>query len=347
MKPSELLPTLQALIPTKQSILLKGPPGTGKSSIVWQAASAIWNGATTASTVGGLPDVDWFNVIRATDRDPVDLRGIPYQENGCTLWAKPDLIAALTKSPAGVICIEELPQATPAVQCVLRELLLDRRIGGHKIPEDWCVIATGNRQEDRAGAGRLLSHVASSVIILDIEVSVDDWQNWALAAGIAPDIRAFIRFRPSLLWDFDPIRERNADPRAYERLSRVIDKVPQYAQLPVAAGCLGDGPAAEFLAFRQLYLQLPDPAVILANPTGTTVPTEPAVVYALIGALTERARAATDKELGALAQFAGRLSGEFGTLLMRDSLAVNPRFATLPTTMAWIRANAHLFAGAA
>jgi len=104
MKPSELGATLTALIPTRQPVFIKGAPGTGKSSIVWQAASACWNGQTAASTVGGLPDVDWFVTIRATDRDPVDLRGIPYQQDGYTLWAKPDLLASL-KDGGGVICV--------------------------------------------------------------------------------------------------------------------------------------------------------------------------------------------------------------------------------------------------
>jgi hypothetical protein len=35
-------------------------------------------------------------------------------------------------------------------------------------------------------------------------VNVEDWQNWTLTAGISPDLRRFIRFKPSMLFQFNP-----------------------------------------------------------------------------------------------------------------------------------------------
>ncbi len=350
MRPSDLSAALAALIPTRQPIFLSGPPGVGKSSLVYQAASAIYDGATLDSVVGGTPDVPWFVVVKAPDRDPVDLRGIPFVRDGATCWARPDLLDSMARSPAGgVLCIEELPQATAAVQCVLREILLDRRIGGHKIPDPWSVVATGNRQEDRAGATRLLSHVASACIQLPMEVSNEDWQTWALSAGIRPDIRSFLAFRPQLLHQFDPTRQLNPLPRTWEILSRVINCVADAHALPVATGCVGEGTAAEYLAFRRVWQQLPDPKTVLASADTCTIPTEPSVLYALTGALVECIRtltgAAQDKALAGIVRLAGRLPKAFAVVLMRDSVAVAPRLLSLPVAGSWLREHRSLLLG--
>lgn len=39
---------------------------------------------------------------------------------------------------------------------------------------------------------------------LEFEVNVEDWIDWAVQAGIAPEVIGFIRFRPALLHEFDP-----------------------------------------------------------------------------------------------------------------------------------------------
>ena len=342
MRPSEIAEALRAILPTKQPVFLKGSPGIGKTSLMFQAAAAIYNGGSNLSTVGGLPEYPWFVPISATDKDPVDLKGLPYVKDGHTYWSVPEIISALHPD-GGVICIEELPQATSAVQCVLRELLLDRSIGRKRIPDTWTVCATGNRKEDRAGAGRLLSHVASAVVNLDLEVSNDDWQTWALAAGISPSVRSFLRFRPGLLHKFDATKDQNTDPRGWERVSILENAIPESLAFNVYRGCVDEGPTAEFIAFRRLFTQLPDVDQLLAKASDYTVPSDPAVLYALVGAIVERARKADVKTLTAVATYAGRMAAEFATLLMRDTMAVAPKFSQIPETARWCKVNSALF----
>lgn len=38
---------------------------------------------------------------------------------------------------------------------------------------------------------------------LEFEVDVEDWIDWAVQAGIAPEVIGFIRFRSALLHEFD------------------------------------------------------------------------------------------------------------------------------------------------
>jgi hypothetical protein len=75
-----------------------------------------------------------------------------------------------------------------------------------------------------------------------------------------------------------------------------------------------------------------------------TVPTDPAVLYALTGALVERARTASDPQLNALGTFARRMPRDIATLLVRDTFGVNPRSCSQPAFSAWVQENADLFA---
>ena len=319
MRPSDVSKALAALVPTRRPIYLWGPPGVGKSSLVRQAAAGL-----------GLGLVD----VRATLLDPVDLRGLPRLDGDCAVWLPP---AFLPRSGEGVLFLDELAQAAPLVQAACLQLTLDRRVGEYELPDGWSVVAASNRQEDRAGTHRLISPLLNRFVHLDLDVSPEDWQAWAVAAGVAPAVRSFLQYRPALLAQFDPEANPRAfpTPRSWQFVSDVLPRTADDLLHPVVAGCVGDGPAAEFLGFLQLYRELPDLDSVLAKPDTTPVPREPAVLYALVGALVEKCRQAA-APLPAFVQYALRLPDEFALLALRDALAVNPKLAALPAVQRWI-----------
>jgi hypothetical protein len=320
MKPSEVMQTLTGLLPTRRPLYLWGPPGVGKSSLVRQAAQRA-----------RLPVVD----VRAVLLDPVDLRGLPRIEGDRALWCPP---AFLPREGEGVLFLDELAQAPPLVQAACLSLTLDRRVGEYVLPGGWSVVAASNRQEDRAGAHRLISPLLNRFVHLDLEVSHDDWHDWAVGAGVAPEVRGFLRYRPALLFQFEPgVSARAfATPRSWEFVSQVLAHTPRELLHPVVSGCVGEGPAAEFVGFARIYRELPDPDQVLANPATASVPREPAVLYALCGALVERCRKASQKVLTSFVQYVGRMPDEFGVLAMRDVLTVAPGLLTLPDAQAWL-----------
>ena len=319
MKPSDVTEALTALIPTRRPVLIWGGPGTGKSTVVRKAADML-----------GLALVD----VRATLLDPVDLRGLPRVNGKRTEWCPP---CFLPEDGAGVLFLDELAQAMPAVQAALLQLVLERRLGEYELPPDWSVVAASNRAEDRAGVHRLISPLLNRFVHLDLDVCPQDWQEWAVGAGVAPEVRAFLRFRPELLLSFDPSTNPRAfaTPRSWNYVSDVLRCTSPLLLHRVVAGCVGDGAAAEFVAYLQLYRQLPDVDAVLSNPNAIPLPKEPAVLFALIGALTARAR--SDRSLvPAFARVGMRLPDEFGMLALRDALAIDRTLVADPAVQQWV-----------
>lgn len=306
MTPSQIVSALRTLLDIRQPVFIWGPPGVGKSQVVAQVARER-----------GVALRD----IRAVLLDPVDLRGLPrITEDGRSLWCPPGFLPGTGDPEEGILFLDELNAAPPLVQAACYQLVLDRRIGEYVLPEGWRIVAAGNRDKDRAVTHRMPSALANRMVHLDFAISLDDWLFWAQGAGIRPEICAFLRFRPSLLHDFDPQSGAKAfaSPRSWEFASHILDSGPNpLLELELYQGTIGPVAAAELVGFLRIWRELPTVEAILANPAAADVPDEPAAVFALCEALALRAAPET---ITALTLYAERLPAEFSVLLMRDAL---------------------------
>ena len=132
LRPSEVAATLSLLVEARQPAMLWGGPGTAKSMIAQQVATA-----------GNRQYVD----VRALLLDPVDLRGIPWRDSdGRTRWAPPVFLPPTDDAGLWLINLEELPSCVPMVQAALYQLALERKVGEYALPEGASLIACGNRE---------------------------------------------------------------------------------------------------------------------------------------------------------------------------------------------------------
>ncbi len=308
MKASAISAALRVLVAAQQPVFVWGGPGVGKSAVTSQLAEAL---KIT------LQDV------RALLLDPVDLRGLPFLgSDGRSKWATPEF---LPQDGSGILFLDELNAAPAMVQASCYQLVLDRRLGEYTLPEGWAIIAAGNRDPDRGATTRMPTPLRNRFVHLDFEVDVQDWSEWAIQAGIRPEVIAFLRFRPELLSAFDRDANPFPSPRSWEFVSRILDSLDSTSnpavEHEVIAGAVGAGAATEFSAFLRMFRELPNIDSILLNPTQEPVPENAAAQYAVASAL---ARCASDTNFDRICLYLNRLPTEFRVLCVRDATLREP-----------------------
>jgi hypothetical protein len=325
MKASAIRGALRTLVNARQPVFLWGGPGIGKSAVVHQLAAIL---------KVALQDV------RALLLDPVDLRGLPFLgQDGRSKWATPEF---LPQDGAGILFLDELNAAPAMVQAGCYQLVLDRKLGEYTLPEGWAIIAAGNRDSDRAVTTRMPTPLRNRFVHLELEVDLQDWSEWAIEAGVRPEVIAFLRFRQELLSAFD--RDANAfpSPRSWEFVSRILDATPdQSVEHELVAGAVGSGAATEFSAFLKTFRELPNIDAILLNPLKEPVPENAAAQYAVASAL---AHCATYTNFDRICTYLGRMPTEFSVLCVRDASLRQPAVQHTPAFTKWATTNHHVLA---
>ena len=192
----------------KQSILLLSAPGVGKSDAVRQAAAAA--GLECRSLLG-------------TQIAPEDVSGIPRIVGERSVFCPPRIL--LPEEPEKFcLFLDELPACSPDIQKAFYSLLLERRLGEHKLPVGTWVVAAGNRAEDRSLVRTLSAALINRAIILQVRVDVREWVRWAVENGIREDIISYILLVPNALQRSIPdLPVPFSTPRAWASLSQALD----------------------------------------------------------------------------------------------------------------------------
>lgn len=318
MRATLLKETLKSLFPIQRTVSIEGAPGGGKTTIVHEIANEL--------------DVPCTEVHMPTML--VEDFGIPTLSGDRLEYKLPHWYPIKGKSPErGILLFDDRNQASNDLQKVLANICQARTLHGVPMPDGWQVISTGNRQSDRAGANRILSHLRNRETVLEYDTHLDDFTSWCIDNGVKPEVVSFIRFRPGLLHDFDPQRDQNPSPRAWvEGVSDVIGTVPHDAEYECFKGAVGEGAAAEFVGFVRIFRKLPNPDAVLMNPTTSDVPTDPATLYALSGALAERA---TEGNFERVTTYAERMPADFSVLTVSYASRKKPELANTQAFTKW------------
>lgn len=319
-------------------------PGLGKSSVIKQIADKQ-----------DLCLID----IRMSQMDPADMNGFPFilnqKDKDVQIRAGyvpmnifpivgdiPPINPKTGKPYKGwVIFLDEFNAGALSVQAAAYKLILDKMVGMHKLHENVVIALAGNLMTDKAITNRLSTATQSRLIHLPIRVCNQTWHWWADSASLDFRVTAFVKFMPEELHNFNP---NHTDltfscPRTWEMMSDLVApwKKVSMKKLPLFAGTVGVGAARSFMAFCEIYKQIPTIEEILANPQGAPIGNEPSMHHALAGLIGFHMAPTNAKES---LIFLDRLGADFQVVALRKAIARDISILQCPEITTWKRENA-------
>jgi len=288
-------------------VLLWGPPGTGKTSAVRAMADAM-----------GWP----CETVIASIREPSDFAGLPVVSGGQVHFAAPRWAQRLSDAGGGLLFLDEISTAPPAVQAALLRVVLERVVGDVDLPDGVVVVAAANPPEQTADGWDLSAPLANRFCHLSWEVEPQAFAQGMAGGWPAPQlpslpedwesrlphfrslVAAFVTVRPGLTCEVPTDAARAGrgwpSPRTWEMASRLwaaamAAGASTEAETALVTGAVGDGAGVELLMWHE-EMDLPDPEDLLADPDGTEVPERGDRAFAVLSGVAAAVAAAPTPE---------------------------------------------------
>lgn len=272
--PNKAKNALRHAMRRKRPVFLWGPPGIGKSDVVKQIADTF-----------DAPMID----VRLSLWEPTDIKGIPYFDSNQNkmVWGQPSELPDdefASKYENVVLFLDEMNSAAPSVQAAAYQLILNRRVGEYRLPDNVMIIAAGNREADKGVTYRMPSPLANRFVHLEMAVSFDDWFQWAVNNNIHADVVGYLQFAKQDIYTFDPKAGSRsfATPRSWTFVSELLeDSLDDGTTTDLVAGAIGEGLAVKFMAHRKVAANMPNPSDILAGKVKELKTKEISAMYSL------------------------------------------------------------------
>jgi hypothetical protein len=282
--------SLRKAFKNKRPIFMWGPPGIGKSDIIKQLGEEL--------------DAHVIDV-RLSLWEPTDIKGIPYFDSNTNkmVWAPPGELPdeALSKQHKQIILfMDEMNSAAPSVQAAAYQLILNRRVGTYKLPDNVVMVAAGNRETDKGVTYRMPAPLANRFVHLELTVEWDDYFEWATENKIHKDVVGFLTFSKKDLYDFDPKSSSRAfaTPRSWSFVSELLvdDDCDTDTLTDLTSGAIGEGLAIKFMAHRKIASKMPNPEDILSGKVKKMDSKEISAMYSLTISLCYELKDANEKK---------------------------------------------------
>jgi hypothetical protein len=287
-------------------VLLWGEPGIGKTAALNQLAGALDLPLTTV--IASVHEPSDFSGLPVIGEDPAR-HGVP--------MAPPDWAVRLARAGRGLLFLDELSTAPPAVQAALLRLVLERRVGALHLPPGVRIVAAANPRSSAADGWELSAPLANRFVHLQWTYNHDVvirglggvWPKaelpvldpGRLAAAVAYARRAvcgLLAARPTLVHKLPSGEARRGgpwpSPRSWDMTLRLVAfataaGTSRDVLSMLVRGTVGDGPGLELLASLD-RMDLPDPEELLANPSTAALPERGDLRQAVLDGVVEAVR---------------------------------------------------------
>ena len=310
-RPDAQLEALTLAVAADLPVLLWGEPGIGKTAALTRLAEALDLPLTTV--IASVHEPSDFSGLPVVGDDPAE-QGVP--------MAPPDWAVRLVRAGRGLLFLDELSTAPPAVQAALLRLVLERRIGALQLPPGVRIVAAANPRSSAADGWELSPPLANRFVHLqwvhDHEVVVrglgGTWPRATLPTldpERLPEAVAFARravctlltARPALVHRLPSSEARRGgpwpSPRSWEMTLCLIAFATAAGSSRevlslLVRGTVGDGPGLELLAGLD-RMDLPDPETLLADPAGAVLPERGDLRQAVLDGVVDAVRRRPEK----------------------------------------------------
>ncbi|MER7183428.1 MoxR family ATPase [Streptomyces hyaluromycini] len=307
-RPDTQLEALTLAVAADLPVLLWGEPGIGKTAALNRLAQALDLPLTTV--IASVHEPSDFSGLPVVGDDPA-VQGVP--------MAPPDWAVRLVQAGRGLLFLDELSTAPPAVQAALLRLVLERRVGALRLPPGVRIVAAANPRSSAADGWELSPPLANRFVHLqwahDHEVVVrglgGTWPR-ATLPRLDPDrlpaavdfarraVCGLLATRPTLVHRLPSGEMRRGgawpSPRSWDMTLRLVAFAHAAGSSRdvlslLVRGTVGDGPGLELLASVD-RMELPDPETLLADPDAAELPERgdlrQAVLDGVVAAVRER-----------------------------------------------------------
>ena len=306
------VPGLIATIGHHRTVMLRGEPGIGKSTVLKLLQKEFGDAYDYIYVDCPVMDVSDI-VMRIPDH------------NTRTLQSYVSELFKLGSSKPKMIMLDEVTKANKLLQVIFTRLMLERTVGDTSLPAGSIVFATGNNVSDGVG-DTLSAHVINRLCIVNVrKPDAARWNLWATDNGISRIVRSWVAMNPSCLasyldggqeenpYIFNPTRPVTSfvTPRSLVGADEVVknrDKLGTYVTQAALAGLCGAAFADNFAAFMSMEKELVSVKDIIANPDTVSLPEKPAVLFMTMFNAVDTIE--TQDDLSAFMQFVNRIKSE-------------------------------------
>ena len=305
--------TLIRNIGSTNTLLLRGQPGIGKSSIL-------------ADLKRELPDYQ-VCYIDVANLDLGDL-GMPVidKETMTTAYA-PNVRFGVGRNQNRpvVLMLDELGKASRPVLNMLLPVILEHRIGDVELPTGSIVFGTTNLDTDGVG-DNIPAHAFNRMTVVNVaNPTSDEWLDWASNNGVAPEVMAFAKQYPQVFdcyvdidkkeknpYIFNPMTGNTrafCSPRSLAKSSNIIAQrdVLGAALIPALSGTVGEAAARDMEALVNLADQLPSFDSIIKDPMKAKLPKGAGAMFIMAFMLAGRVN---ETNIPQVMAYADRMGGE-------------------------------------
>lgn len=224
--------------------LLVGTMGVGKSYIVKQVAQEL-----------GVNLID----LRLAQQEAGDLIGLPYKNgDGCTHWAKPEWWPK--EGTKGFLFLDELNRAPNDVRQAVFQLVLDRRLHTHVLPDGWSVVSAINPDNGNYQVEQLDPAMLRRFCAIAVTPDVDTWLTWAKNNKMKDDLTEFVNSHRKMLYQEEEIKlDVKPTPDSYRMLHELMTAgvIKKEMQQEIFQGLIGKEASISLIKFLDTHYERP------------------------------------------------------------------------------------------